>query len=222
VLEGAFTLEDYTLKSGQGRYPSIETVHTPATAPGLGASPTYLHSELAAGIDWRTSPGYSRKGGFYGVRWHDYADTDETYSFDRLDVDLVQHIPILRETWVISLRGAVQTTLGDDDNVPFFLLPSLGSGSTLRAYPSWRFRDRHSLLTSAEWRWTPNRLGLDMAIFYDTGKVTASRDELDFDGLKSNWGLGVRFHGSVATPLRIEVAKGSEGWHLVFAGSAAF
>ncbi len=222
VLEGAFTFEDYTLKPGQGSYPSIEDVHTGATAPGLGANPTYLHSEVAAGIDWRTSPGYSRKGGFYGLRWHDYADTDETYSFHRLDVDLVQHIPIRRETWVISLRGAVQTTLGDEDNVPYFLLPSLGSGSTLRAYPSWRFRDRHSLLTSAEWRWIPNRLFLDMAIFYDAGEVTASRGDLDFDGLKHNWGLGVRFHGPMSTPLRIEMAKGSEGWHLVFAGSAAF
>ena len=58
--------------------------------------------------------------------------------------------------------------------VPYFLLPSLGSGSTLRGYSSWRFRDRHSLLMSGEFRWIPNRLGLDMAMFYDTGKVDAA------------------------------------------------
>jgi hypothetical protein len=105
---------------------------------------------------------------------------------------------------------------------PYFLLPSLGSGSTLRAYPSWRFRDRHSLLMQGEWRWIANRLALDLAIFYDAGKVVADRGDLDFDGLEHNWGFGVRFHGPAATPLRVEMAKGSEGWNLVFAGSAAF
>jgi hypothetical protein len=92
----------------------------------------------------------------------------------------------------------------------------------LRAYPSWRFRDRHSLLLSGEFRWIPNRLGLDMALFYDAGKVTARRQDLDLDGLESNVGIGIRFHGPMATPLRVELAKGREGLHLVFAGSAAF
>jgi hypothetical protein len=32
----------------------------------------------------------------------------------------------------------------------------------------------------------------------------------------------VRFHSPVATPLRIELAKGREGVQLVFAASAAF
>jgi hemolysin activation/secretion protein len=112
--------------------------------------------------------------------------------------------------------------LDDDDIVPFFLLPSLGSGSTLRAYTSWRFRDRHSLLLSGEFRWIPNRPGLDMAIFYDAGKVTPEWKDLSLDHLKSNVGIGVRFHTLVATPLRIELARGSEGFNLVFAGSAAF
>lgn len=222
VLRGSLTYEDFTTKEGQGSSPSIEQIYTPATAPGLSASPAFVHSEASAGIDWRTSPGYSRVGGYYGLTFHDYADRDATYSFSRLDADLIQHIPILRETWVVSLRGRVQTTLDDDDVVPYFMLPSLGSGSTLRAYPSWRFRDRHNVLVSAEWRWIPNRLGMDMAIFYDAGKVTSRREDLSFNGLQSNWGLGVRFHGPFATPLRIELARGSEGWNLVFAGSAAF
>jgi hypothetical protein len=222
VLRIGASYEDFSLEAGLGNNPSIEEVHTPATAPGLGASPTYLHSMTSAGIDWRPSPGYARRGGLYEVSYHNYADLDDTYSFDRVDGEIVQHIPILRENWVISLHGLVQTTLDDDDVVPFFLLPSLGSGSTLRGYSSWRFRDRHSLLMSAEWRWIPNRLGLDMAIFYDAGKVASRWGDLDLDGLKSDVGVGVRFHSPVATPLRIELAKGSEGVRLVFAGSAAF
>jgi hypothetical protein len=221
VVAGGFTYEDYRLESGLGRAPSIEERYTRATAPALGISPAFLHGEVAAGIDWRTSPGYSRTGGYYGLTFHDYEDVDDRLTFRRLDADLVQHIPILRETWVVSLRGRVESTLGDDV-VPYFLMPSLGSGSTLRAYSTGRFRDRHSLLTSAEFRWIPSRLALDMALFVDAGKVAARRQDLDFDNLTSNWGLGVRFHGPISTPLRIEMARGREGWHLVFASGAAF
>jgi hypothetical protein len=52
--------------------------------------------------------------------------------------------------------------------------------------------------------------------------VTSRWDDLSLDGLKSNVGVGIRFHGPAATPLRVELAKGREGLHLVFAGNAAF
>lgn len=222
VLSGALEYEAYSDEEGQGSSPSIERVFTPLTAPGLGASPDYIHVQGTAGIDWRRSPGYSRTGGFYGATMHAYNDRDDQASFNRLDLDAIQHIPILRETWVISLRGRLETTVGDEDLVPYFLVPSLGGGHTLRAYSTARFRDRHALLTSVEWRWIPNLQVLDMAIFYDGGDVAARRRDLDFTGWRHNWGVGARFHGPVATPLRIELARGSEGWHLVFAGSAAF
>ena len=173
-------------------------------------------------MDSRPSAGYARRGGLYAVTYDLFVDPDDTYTFDRLQAEIVQHIPILRENWGVSLHGVARTTLDDRDTVPYFLLPSLGSGSTLRAYPSWRFRDRHSLLLSGEWRWIPSRLFLDMALFYDAGKVTARFEDLNFDGLHQDFGVGIRFHGLVATPLRIDVAKGSEGVNIVFSGAAAF
>jgi hypothetical protein len=222
VLGAGLGLEDFSLEEGKGNAPSIEDVFTPDTAPGLGVSPTYVHTFGSAGIDWRPSPGYARSGGLYALTYHNYADGDSTYSFDRLDADVVQHIPVFRENWVFSLRGRMQTTLGDSDQVPYFLLPSLGSGGTLRAYSSWRFRDRHAVLASGEFRWIPNRLGLDMAIFYDAGQVAPERDDFVLRRFRTDVGVGVRFHSPIATPLRIEMAHGREGWHLVFAGSAAF
>ena len=216
------SFEDFNLESGTGTSPSIETVHTPATAPGLGGNPQYLHLAASGGIDTRASPGYARRGAFYGLAYHNYADRDDTYSFDRMDAEIVQHIPILRENWVVSLHGLVQTTLNDDDTVPYFLLPSLGGGSTLRGFSGWRFRDRTSLLMSGEFRWIPSRLALDMALFYDTGKVTPRFHDLSFKGLASDYGIGIRFHGPLATPLRIDLARSREGMHLVFSGGAAF
>lgn len=216
--------ENYVLLEGNGSSPSIEQVHTPASAPGLGASPSYLRSAIAGGVDWRSpSPGYARSGGLYAVTYDVATDIDDgEYSFEILQGEVVQHVPILRENWVFSFHGVARTTDDDDDTVPYFLMPSLGSGSTLRAFPSWRFRDRHSLLMSGEFRWIPSRLLLDVAIFYDSGKVAARREDLNFKQHHHNWGLGFRFHGPLATPLRIEVARGREGFNLVFSGAAAF
>jgi outer membrane protein assembly factor BamA len=214
--------ETYEIEEGQGGEPSIETIYTPDTAPGLGAAPTFVRIEGMAAIDWRRSPGYARKGGLYGVTLTNFADVDDTFSFQRLDGEIVQHLPILRETWVVSLRARVQTVLESSATVPYFLLPQLGSGRTLRGYSTGRFRDRHSLLTSAEFRWIPNRLGLDIALFYDAGKVTNRRADLDLDGLAKDWGIGARFHGPASTVLRIEAARGSDGWKLVFATSPPF
>ncbi len=123
---------------------------------------------------------------------------------------------------MLSLRGRVETTsIKDDEVIPYFMLPSLGSGSTLRAFSSWRFRDRNSMLLQGEWRVMVNRV-LDLALFYDTGKVTAHTSDLSFDGLKSDFGVGVRFHGPLSTPLRVEIAHGSEGLNIVFSSSSAF
>jgi outer membrane protein assembly factor BamA len=222
ALSGGADYQSFIDKTGEGSSPSIEQSYSPATAPALGDDPAFLHVQAAAGIDTRTSPGYSRVGGYYGATLHAWTGLDAAENFEHLQVDAIQHVPILRETWVLSVRGQMITTLGDNDVVPYFLSPSLGGGHTLRAYGSRRFRDRHTLLASAEWRWIPSYDGLDLAIFYDAGEVASRREDLDFEGWKHNWGVGARFHGPMATPLRIEMARGSEGWQLVFAGSAAF
>ena len=222
VVAGGLEYSQWDQGSGSGSAPSVETVYTPETLPGLGASPTYLHVLGSAGIDWRTSPGYSRRGGAYGITLHDFVDHDGDFGFRQIDYDVVQHIPIMRDAWVLSLHGRIETTyLGDDEQVPFFMLPALGGGSTLRGFSSWRFRDRHSLLLQAEWRVLVNRF-LDVALFYDAGKVTDRRGDLNLDGLKKDYGIGFRFHGPVATPLRIELAHSNEGLALVFSSKAPF
>jgi hypothetical protein len=221
-LRGGLEVSQWSLRPGEGSSPSVETVYTPETLPGLGTKTTYVHSQGTVGFDWRTSPGYSRRGGFYGVTLHDYHDNDKTFGFQQVNYEVIQHFPILREAWVISLHGLVQAAYNkDDQQIPFFLLPSVGGGSSLRGYSSWRFRDENSMLVQAEWRIMVNRY-LDTAVFYDAGKVTSRRSDLDFNGLKSDYGFGVRFHGPLSTPLRIELARGNEGTALIFSASASF
>jgi hypothetical protein len=220
VLGAALAAELHDLDSGKGSVPSIEETYGPDEAPGLGLSPDYAHTTLTAGVDWRPSPGYARRGGSYQLLYHRY-DRSGDYAFDRLDVDLVQHVPVLRETYVLSGHAQLQSTLGDDA-VPYFLLPWLGGGRTLRGYSSFRFRDRHSLLLQAEFRWVPNLLGLDMALFWDAGTVAAERDRLSLGALRHDYGIGLRLHTLVATPIRVELAHSEEGFKLVMAAKAAF
>ena len=142
------------------------------------------------------------------------------YGFTQLDYQAIQHFPVLLDTWVVSLHGRVETT-GTQDNqqIPFFMLPSNGGGSDLRGYSSWRFRDRNSLLVQAEWRIMVNRF-FDTAVFFDAGKVTAHASDLGLSDLKTDAGFGIRFHGPMATPLRVDFAHGNEGLGIVFSASA--
>ena len=201
-----------------------ETVRTVGCWKMLPANSTarYLHSQGSIGFDWRTTPGYTRRGGYYGVTFHDYSDNDDEFGFKQVDYEVIQHFPILREAWVISLRGFAQTAFDkDDQHIPFFMLPSAGGGSSLRGFSSWRFRDRNSMVLQAEWRIMVNRF-MDTAAFYEAGKVTQRTADFDLNGLKSDYGFGVRFHTPVSTPLRVEIARSNEGLSLVFSASAVF
>jgi outer membrane protein assembly factor BamA len=222
ALRGGIEASQWEQGTGSGSYPSVEDMYSPATLAGLGETITYIHSHATVGIETRPAPGYARRGGFYGVTFRDFSDTGGDYGFKQIDYEAIQHVPLLRETWVLSLRAAASTTgTKTGQAIPFFMLPSIGGGSSLRGYNSWRFRDRNSLLLQAEWRVMVNRF-FDTAIFYDTGKVTADTRNLDLHDLEDDYGIGFRLHGPLTTPLRIDFAKSHEGLSIVFSSSAAF
>jgi hypothetical protein len=222
MLRGGAEVTQWTQNPGEGSFPSIETVYTPQTLDGLGAQVKYLHTQGTVGFDWRPARDYARRGGFYGVTLHDYKDSDEAFGFRQVDYEVVQHFPILREAWAISLRGLAQATmLKGDQTIPFFLLPSLGGGHNMKGYESYRFRDRNSLLLQAEWRIMVNRF-MDTALFYDAGKVAAHTSDLDLQGLTHDYGFGVRFHSPFSTFFRVDLARSPEGLRLVLASSAPF
>ena len=154
-------------------FPSVETVYTPETLPGLGAEdhvPAHAgHGRVRLAHLARLHPP-RRLLRRHAAR---LPRQRRRFGFQQVDYEAIQHFPILREAWVLSLRGRVQTAFDKDgQQIPFFMLPSLGGGSTLRGYSSWRFRDQNSLLLQAEWRIMVNRF-LDTAFFYDAGKVAA-------------------------------------------------
>jgi hypothetical protein len=223
MLRGGAEFSQWKQEPGEGPTPSVEQVYSPATLPGVGAKVDYLHTQGSVGLDGRTSPGYSRRGAYLAATLHDYKDQDDNFGFQVAEYEGIAHLPILRETWVLSLRARMQhANEKDGQQIPFFMLPALGGGSTLRGYSSWRFRDQNSLLLQAEWRVIVNRY-LDLAFFYDAGKVEASTKNIDLDNLQDDFGIGFRFHGPFFTPLRIELAHSRESnIRLIFSSSASF
>jgi hypothetical protein len=221
-VRGGFEITQWRQNPGSGDAPSVETKYTPATLPGLGAHPVYAHTTATVGIDSRPAVGYARRGSLLDVTFQDFSDPSGDWGFQQVSYEVIKHIPLAREAWVISLHGLLQNAYEKSgEQIPFFMLPAIGGGDDLRAYASWRLRDRTSLLLQGEWRVIVNRF-LDMAMFYDTGRVAHGMNDLKLSDLKYDAGLGFRFHGPLATPLRIELAKGPEGFAMVWAASHAF
>ena len=153
---------------------------------------------------------------------NDFRDADDQFGFQRYDFDFRQFIPVLKEHWIFAFRAFVQSAEAEDGQViPYHLLPSLGGNNTHRAYGDFRFRDNHMMVLSAEYRWTPSRI-LDTAIFGDWGKVARERRDLDFNGLKSGYGIGFRFHGPTQTVWRVDLAHGDEGFRIHFTGGIQY
>lgn len=213
---GGVSYEDFDTTHVTLKSPPAEASFDLVFVPGSGADPTYVHSHASAAFDSRDGLGYTRRGSLLSATLHDYHQRNgDGLSFQRVDATAEQYLPILHGNWVIYVGLRASTTNTSDGNVvPFFLMPQLG-GNDLRGFSSYRFRDRHSLLFTAEYRWYVQEF-VDMAIFYDAGKVTSQRSQLDFDGLKSSVGAGIRFHGPETTAVRLEVAHSREGWRLIF------
>lgn len=193
-----------------------------ATLPGFGATVNFVQLNASAGLDWRPDPGYARRGGAWGVTARRFVDTAGDYTFTQVDYDVVQHVPVLRDAWVLSLHGRAETTFAPyKHELPFFMLPALGNGMTLRGYANQRFRDRNSMLLQAEWRVLVNAV-LDLALFYDAGKVTARPAHFSFENLETDYGIGLRLHSDATTPIRIDFARGRGGLRVAFGAVAAF
>ncbi len=189
----------------------------PALFPApISCDPTRSSRSTIASRDIR------RKGGWYRIDFSHYDDrTAGQFTFNRIDADLRQFIGFLAGRRVIAARLFVSTSdTSAGQTMPFYFMPTLGGNDTLRGFREYRFRAPHAILAQAEYRWEIWS-GFDAALFYDAGKVANRRDDLDFENLESDYGIGFRFNTNSGVILRVDAAFGSrDGKHLyiVFGG----
>lgn len=193
-------------------------------APGADLDPTYTVPIFSTAFNWKQTPSYTTSGGLYRLELRDYIrrNSSEKTDFRWLETEVNQFIPILRANQVIALQALATITYVDGENiVPHFMMPRLGGSHYLRGFGTARFVDRHRLLLAAEYRWAPSKF-MDVALYYEAGKVASDTSDLDLKDLHRDFGIGFRFHSPAMTMLRIELAHSNEATRFIFTVGPAF
>jgi outer membrane protein assembly factor BamA len=215
----------YTPEDGRARgVAGIATRWDVAAAPALGVATAFRVGSIGATADWRDVPDNPRRGGRYHVEMQRYFDaTGHGYSFNRVNVELEQHLSWWRRQRMVTLRAlAVASKPDDGHEVPFYLQPTLGGSRHLRGFVTDRFRDRNLLLMQAEYGWDIWPF-LNAVFFYERGGVAADWRQLTFKSLRQDYGLGLRLGSARTVAVRTDVAFGSgEGTRLTMRFSHAF
>ena len=209
-----------TTNTGPGNrddFPRTEEVFGPALAPGLLDQSDFWVTGAFAQLDYRDYPS-ARNGGMLGARLTNYDDrTLDTHSFRRLELEAQHYFSFFQSRRVIALRArSVMTyTSGAGQTVPFYLQPHLGGSDDLRGFRAYRFYDDHHIIVNAEYRWEAFA-GMDMALFFDAGKVVPKRSQINFHDLEAAAGFGFRFNARNSVFMRIDVGFSHEGVRLWF------
>jgi hypothetical protein len=172
--------------------------------PGIGDPTSFLHGDVGVAADSRDHPDHPTTGALYRASAGFYSDRDlNQFSVRRYDAE-----------WHVMLHGwGVFSDTSSGNEVPFYLLPSLGGDRTLRGFHNFRFHDRNLLLASAESRWAIFRQ-VDAALFFDAGNVASRVGDLDLK--KTSYGAGIRVHGHTSTLGRLDFGHSREGWEVFF------
>ena len=193
------------------------------TTPGLARQPDFFRVTTAVLADYRDLPGDPHSGGVAGFLFSRYRDKgSHQFEFNRYAVDVRQYLPLDPLLSVVAVRffSCIDDPIGQSQ-VPFYLNEWLGGGSALRGFASQRFRDRNLLLMNGEFR-TEVTDSVELAAFYDTGKVFSDLGQYNFKRLEKGYGGGVRLKGGTTLFLRFDVAHSREGTQLHFNIGPAF
>ncbi len=193
-------------------FPDTGTSFDEATAPGLIRSPDFVHLSGAAWLELRDEPLNPHGGASVGVAFSRFDDRNgNAFQFNRTIVDAREYVSLGSKRHVIALRQVTSLEAPDaGSKVPFYMLSTLGGGSFLRGYGSFRFRDEKLLALAGEYRFELHPK-VELALIYETGKVFPTMSEFDLHDLRHNWGIGIRLKSPREVRLCLDVLHGAEG-----------
>jgi hypothetical protein len=194
----------------------------------------YLYARVA-GHDGMTSD-EDRGGGPFGLDPYDFGWVQAT-------IDARGYIPLFGPKTSLALR--MFTDLNERKGgsaIPYYHMATLGGGTTLRGFNTFRFRGENALVFQAEIRrtvWEKEGQGIDIAFFGDAGQVwgfgfnrdcppdligfdPTFGDDYDSDFYEVDFGAGIAYRLSEAFSLRIDYAHSNEGDRIRLGFSAGF
>ena len=206
---------------------SVGQVYDETTAPGLASQPTFLHVEALLRPHFSLASEHIQFN--YRFRYRYFHDTDTGhYSFRRFVADFGHAIypesqdGIRRPDSVLNIRVRLAMSDASSTNaIPFYLQETIGGSdidnqATLRSFRDFRFRGPNSFLVQTEYdRRIIGPIGI--LAFYDAGKVTIARSDLNFSNLHQGFGGGLAFFLAGKVVFRAYVGLGGgEGAHPYF------
>lgn len=205
----------------------INQIYTEQTAPGLATQPNFLHYEVF--VRPHFSFASERIQFDYRFRYGFFEDTATGhYSFQRFVNDFGHSLypetqnGHRRLDSVFTARVRISMSeAGTRNAIPFYLQETIGGSDinnqpTVRSFRDYRFTGPNTFLVQAEYDrriWGP----IGVMAFYDAGKVTLVRSDLNFSHLRQGFGGGLAFFLAGKVVFRAYVGLGSsEGAHPYF------
>jgi hypothetical protein len=197
------------------------------TTPGLATQPSFTHYEIFLRPRYPARPPFNID---YKISYGYFQDHDTgQFSFRRLTVNAYNNIYPFHNSdrspnadIFFTVRGLIIASDASAGHaVPFFLQPTLGgtdanNDATLRGFSDYQFRAPNAILMQVEynqrfWKY------LGGFVFYDAGKVTPLKSDLNFTSLRQSYGLGVSFWMNDLILFKMYVGLGSgKGPHPYF------
>jgi hypothetical protein len=195
--------------------PDTRDVFPDNVAYSVSEQPTFARREVAITADTRDFPGHPTGGTIVRALAAQYTDrVSDLFSHTRYEAEAGHFFPLADRRVIVGVHGRiVATAAGEGHFVPLYLQPALGGDQSLRSYANYRFHDRHLVVVNAEARFAL-MTHLDVAVFLDAGNVAPRLGALDLD--RRSAGAGIRLHTRRETFARLDVARGSEGWRVLF------
>lgn len=202
---------------------SLDDRFDPRTIPGFGLQTDFLVYRGRALVRLREQNISPSVGVTLSANVERYDDRNGgAHDFTRVVRDIQAHIPIVHRNRILALHLRSSHSVGANGGVvPFHLMETIGGANSIRGFREYRFRDTRNLLFNAEYRWEVWTYA-DLAVFYDAGKVFSDADDLDFSGMKSGYGFGLRGHGPGGMVLRFDLARSNEGFILHIGSGPSF
>jgi hypothetical protein len=202
-----------------------EEANTPGlpTIPGVDDTTDFARVRLDFIFDRRDVRNHAHRGVLLHGTWTHMDQRGGTvYGFNRYEVDARAFLSTRSRRHTLGVRFlGVHDEPKTGMHVPFYFQRTLGGNHTLRSFPIFRFRGTHTLAVSAEYRFGLLRF-LELAAFYDGGRVSGGVEALGSQGYRDSVGVSARWVSQKDVILRAFGAFGSEGWRFSGAGSFSF
>ncbi|MGH9336111.1 MAG: BamA/TamA family outer membrane protein, partial [Vicinamibacteria bacterium] len=223
VVGGRFGKLSTDLHSGRsGNLPSIEDTFSGSELPGYFEEPDHLLFAAFAAVDLRNDRNDPTGGSYYEIHATRYRDRGfDRFNFEELSVEAQHFVPLGRRITYASRVKGLFTRTGEGQEIPFYLLPSLGGTTSLHAFENDRFRDRNSLFVNNELRYQAT-LEIRLEAFVDVGQVFPTLGAFRLSKFELSSGVGIRYKVGSKVLVGVSLGLGREGPRVSMKGDFRF